>query len=118
MGLVKEFKEFAMKGNVMDMAIGIIIGAAFGKIVASLVDHIIMPVIGILMQGVNFQNLMIKIGDAEIKYGMFIGAFIDFLIIAFVLFLLIKGMNNLKKAREEARLAEQAKQKEEEKRVL
>ena len=102
MGLVKEFKEFAMKGNVMDMAIGIIIGAAFGKIVSSLVEHIIMPVVGILLQGVNFQDLMFKVGAAEIKYGMFIGTFVDFLIIAFVLFLIIKGMNNLKRAKEEA----------------
>jgi large conductance mechanosensitive channel len=97
MGLLKEFREFAMKGNVMDLAIGVIIGAAFGKIVGSLVEHIIMPVIGVLIRGVNFQTLMIKVGDAEIKYGMFISAVIDFIIIAFVLFLIIKAMNNMMK---------------------
>ncbi len=97
MGLGKEFKEFAVKGNVMDLAVGVIIGAAFGKIVASLVDNILMPLVGILLQGVNFQALAFKVGDAEIKYGMFIAAIIDFAIIAFVLFLIIKGMNNMKK---------------------
>jgi len=97
MGLGKEFKEFAMKGNVMDLAVGVIIGAAFGKIIASLVENILMPIIGILLQGVNFQALSVKVGAAEIKYGMFIGAILDFIIIAFVLFLIIKAMNNLKK---------------------
>jgi large conductance mechanosensitive channel len=97
MGLGKEFKEFAVKGNVMDLAVGVIIGAAFGKIIASLVDNILMPIIGVMLQGINFQTLAVKIGEAEIKYGMFIGAVIDFIIIAFVLFLIIKGMNNLKK---------------------
>ena len=102
MGLGKEFKEFAMKGNVMDLAVGVIIGAAFGKIISSLVDNILMPIIGILLQGVNFQTLMVKVGDAEIKYGMFIGAILDFIIIAMVLFLIIKGMNNMKKKEEAA----------------
>jgi large conductance mechanosensitive channel len=97
MGLGKEFKEFAVKGNVMDLAVGVIIGAAFGKIIASLVENILMPIIGVMLQGINFQTLAVKIGEAEIKYGMFIGAVIDFIIIAFVLFLIIKGMNNLKK---------------------
>ena len=100
MGLGKEFKEFAMKGNVMDLAVGVIIGAAFGKIITSLVDNILMPIIGIVLQGVNFQALMVKVGDAEIKYGMFIGAVLDFIIIALVLFLIIKGMNNMKKKEE------------------
>ena len=97
MGFVKEFKEFAVKGNVMDLAVGVIIGAAFGKIIASLVDNILMPIVGILLQGVNFQTLSIKVGEAEIKYGLFIGAIIDFVIIALVLFMIIKGMNNMKK---------------------
>ena len=97
MGLGKEFKEFALKGNVMDLAIGVIIGVAFGKIISSLVDNILMPIIGIILQGVSFQTLMVKVGDAEIKYGMFIGAVLDFIIIAMVLFLIIKGMNNMKK---------------------
>ena len=95
--MMKEFKEFAMKGNVMDLAIGVIIGAAFGKIVASLVDNILMPIIGILLQGVNFATLAFKVGEAEIKYGLFIGAIIDFIIIAFVLFMIIKVVNNMRK---------------------
>jgi large conductance mechanosensitive channel len=97
MGMMKEFKEFAVKGNVMDLAIGVIIGAAFGKIVASLVDNILMPIVGILLQGVNFNSLSVKVGEAEIKYGLFISAIIDFIIIAFVLFLIIKGVNNMRK---------------------
>mgnify|MGYP003352718346 CR=1 FL=1 len=82
--MFKEFTEFAMRGNVMDLAVGVIIGAAFGKIVASLVDNILMPIVGIMLQGVKFEDLMIKVGDAEIKYGLFIGSIIDFIIIAFV----------------------------------
>jgi large conductance mechanosensitive channel len=97
MSFVKEFKEFAVKGNVMDLAVGVIIGAAFGKIIGSLVDNILMPIIGIMLQGVNFQALVVKVGDAEIKYGMFISSILDFIIIAFVLFLIIKVMNNLRK---------------------
>ena len=97
MGIVKEFKTFAVRGNVMDLAVAVIIGAAFGKIVSSLVDNILMPVIGVLMQGLKFQDLMIKVGDAEIKYGMFIGSIIDFLIIAFVIFMIVKGINSMQK---------------------
>jgi len=97
MSIVKEFKEFALKGNVMDLAIGVIIGGAFGKIITSLVDNILMPIIGILLKGVDFKALMVKIGDAEIKYGMFISSVLDFIIIAFVLFLIIKAMNNMRK---------------------
>jgi large conductance mechanosensitive channel len=96
MSFIKEFKEFAMKGNVMDLAIGVIIGGAFGKIISSLVDNILMPIIGIFLQGVNFQALVFKVGNAEIKYGMFIGAIIDFIMIALVLFLMIKAMNNMR----------------------
>jgi len=102
MGFTKEFKEFAMKGNVMDLAVGVIIGAAFGKIIASLVENILMPIIGIMLQGVNFATLSVKIGEAEIKYGLFIGAIIDFIIIALVLFVIIKAMNNMKKKEEVA----------------
>ena len=94
--MMKEFKEFALKGNVMDLAIGVIIGGAFGKIVGSLVDNILMPIVGILLQGVNFATLSIKVGEAEIKYGLFIGAIIDFIIIALVLFMIIKGVNRMK----------------------
>jgi len=97
MGMMKEFKEFALKGNVMDLAIGVIIGGAFGKIVGSLVDNILMPIVGILLQGVNFATLSIKVGEAEIKYGLFIGAIIDFIIIALVLFMIIKGVNRMKR---------------------
>jgi large conductance mechanosensitive channel len=100
--MMKEFKAFAMRGNVMDLAVGVIIGAAFGKIVASLVDNIIMPIVGILMQGVKFDALMIKVGEAEIKYGMFIGSIVDFIIVAFVIFLMVKGMNSMKKKEEAA----------------
>lgn len=102
MSIVKEFKAFALKGNVMDLAVGIIIGAAFGKIVSSLVENILMPVIGMLLQGINFKELAITVGSAKLTYGMFIGATIDFVIIAFVLFLLIKGMNSLHKKEEDA----------------
>jgi large conductance mechanosensitive channel len=102
MELINEFKAFALKGNVLDLAVGVIIGAAFGKIVSALVDNILMPVIGILMQGQNFADLSVKVGDATLKYGLFIQNIIDLIIIAFVLFLIIKGANNMKKKQEEA----------------
>ena len=101
MGFFKEFKDFAMKGNVMDMAVGVIIGGAFGKIVTSLVDDVLMPAIGTLTGGVDFSNLAVTFGDANLKYGSFIQNIIDFLIIAFCIFLLIKGMNKLSKKKEE-----------------
>ena len=101
MGFFKEFKEFAMKGNVMDMAVGVIIGGAFGKIVTSLVDDVLMPAIGTLTGGVDFSNLAVTFGDANQKYGSFIQNIIDFLIIAFCIFLMIKGMNKLSKKKEE-----------------
>ncbi len=102
MGFIKEFKEFAMKGNVMDMAVGVIIGGAFGKIVSSLVDDILMPLIGVVTGGVDFTGLIAKVGDAEVKYGVFIQNIIDFLIIAFCIFLMIKAMNKMKKEEPEA----------------
>ena len=102
MSMMKEFKAFAMRGNVMDLAVGVIIGAAFGKIVSSLVNNILMPMIGILLQGVKFDTLMIKVGDAEIKYGSFISAVIDFVIIAFVIFLIVKAMNRMIRKEEAA----------------
>ena len=101
MGFIKEFKEFAMKGNVMDMAVGVIIGGAFGKIVSSLVDDILMPLIGVVTGGVDFTNLIAKVGDAEVKYGVFIQNIIDFLIVAFCIFLMIKAMNQLNRKKEE-----------------
>lgn len=100
--MLKEFKEFAMKGNVIDLAVGVVIGAAFGKIVSALVDNIIMPVVGILLQGHNVAAASIKVGSAELKYGAFCQAVIDFLIIAFVLFLAIKAINSMKKKEEAA----------------
>ena len=102
----QEFKEFAMKGNVMDLAVGVIIGGAFGKIVASLVGDIIMPLIGLMIGGVNFANLQVQIGDAVIKYGAFLQNVVDFLIIAFVIFLVIKAVNRLRKKEEAVEVVE------------
>ncbi len=85
-----EFKKFALKGNVLDLAVGVIIGGAFGKIVSSLVNDIIMPLIGLLMGGIDFSSLMIKFGDAEVKYGAFLQTVVDFLIISFSIFVFIK----------------------------
>lgn len=108
MGFLKEFKAFAMRGNVMDMAVGVIIGGAFGKIVSSLVDDIFMPIIGILTGGIDFSKVSIMVGDAEVKYGMFVQNVIDFLIIAICIFTMIKAMNSLsnKKPEEPAAPAE------------
>ena len=105
MGFVKEFKEFAMRGNVMDMAVGVIIGGAFGKIVSSLVDDVLMPAIGMLTGNVDFTGLALKIGEGEgaavLKYGTFIQNVVDFLIVAFCIFLMIKAMNKLMPKKEE-----------------
>jgi large conductance mechanosensitive channel len=110
--MLKEFKEFAMRGNVMDMAVGIVIGAAFGKIVTSLVNDIIMPPIGLLMGNVDFSNLFVSLGmtqpytsvaEAEaagapiIKYGIFINTILDFVIVAFAIFLVIRGINRFRR---------------------
>ena len=107
--MINEFKEFAMRGNVVDLAVGVIIGGAFGKIVSSLVGDVIMPPIGVLLGGVNFSDLAITIKEASegaeavvIKYGAFIQTVIDFLIIAFVIFMVIKAMNALKMKQESA----------------
>lgn len=96
--MFKEFKEFIMRGNVLDLAIAVIIGGAFGKIVGSLVNDILMPVIGLIMGGVNFSELAITVGATVIKWGAFAQTIIDFLIIAFVIFLIVKAANKLKKA--------------------
>jgi len=98
--MLKEFKEFVMRGNVLDLAVGVIIGGAFGKIVASLVNDIIMPLIGILMGGVNFGSLKYAVGGAEVTYGNFIQAIVNFLIIAFVLFLVVRAYNNMRRKEE------------------
>lgn len=94
--LLNEFKDFAMKGNVVDLAVWVVIGTAFGKIVSSLVESVIMPVVGILMQGKNFADLALGVGDAQLKYGAFIQAVVDFLIVAAVLFLVVKAINHAK----------------------
>lgn len=104
MSMLKEFQAFAMKGNVVDMAVGVIIGGAFGKIISSLVENILMPPIGVMMGGVDFSNLEIKLKEAigtapavTIKYGLFFNTLINFVIVAAAMFLLIKAMNNLVK---------------------
>ena len=97
MGLIKEFKEFAVGGNVMDLAIGVIIGASFGKIVSSLVDDIIMPIVGIITGGIDFSKLSYKVGEAEIKYGNFIQVSLNFIIIGLVLLMIVKAINKSKK---------------------
>ena len=108
MSLTKEFKEFAMKGNVIDMAVGVVIGGAFGKIVSALVESVIMPVVGILTSGQNFSSLAAQIGTDPkgepvlLKYGMFVQSIIDFVIIAFVIFMAIRAINKLKKPEPEA----------------
>ena len=103
--MLKEFKAFAMRGNVVDMAVGIIIGAAFGKIISSLISDVIMPPIGMLMGSVSFSELALALGEGEgaatINYGVFIDTVINFLIVAFAIFMLIKGMNSMKKKEEE-----------------
>jgi large conductance mechanosensitive channel len=95
--MIKEFKAFIMRGNVMDLAVAVIIGGAFGKIVTSLVSDIIMPLIGLIIGGIDFTGLAFTIGSAKITYGSFINNLIDFIIIALVIFLMIKLFDNLKK---------------------
>ncbi|WP_294747329.1 large conductance mechanosensitive channel protein MscL [uncultured Prevotella sp.] len=116
MGFIKEFKEFAMKGNVMDMAVGVIIGGAFGKIVTSLVNDVLMPVISLATGGIDFTNLFINLSGSEkyetiqaaqeagasvFAYGQFIQNVVDFLIVAFCIFLMLKGINKLNRKKEE-----------------
>jgi large conductance mechanosensitive channel len=103
--MLNEFKSFIAKGNVMDMAVGIIIGAAFTAIVGSLVADIVNPLIGIFMGGVDFAGLSASVGDAEFTYGNFIMAIINFLIIAFVVFMLVRSLNKMKKVEEEVVVA-------------
>ena len=93
-----EFKEFISKGNVVDMAVGVIIGSAFGKIVTSLVEKILMPIIGVLIGGLDFSDLSITVGTAKVGYGSFIQSVVDFLIVAFCLFLIVKAMNKFQNA--------------------
>ena len=98
--MLKEFKEFIARGNVMDLAVGVIIGGAFGKIVTSLVDDILMPVIGMVSGGIDFSKLSAKIGEAEITYGNFIQNVLDFLIVAFCIFIIVKLINKASKKME------------------
>ena len=124
MGFIDEFKQFAMKGNVLDMAVGIIIGVAFGKIITSLVGDVIMPPIGMFLGGVNFSNLFIALngqtyatiaaakeaGAATINYGLFISTVIDFVIVALAIFVMVKQMNKLKKEEKKAPVAPSTKE--------
>ena len=107
MSMMKEFKEFAMKGNVVDLAVGVIIGGAFGKIVSSLVNDVLMPPIGTLLGGLDFSRLAVTIKEAaganptvSIKYGLFVNTVIDFVIVAFCIFMVIRTMNALRKKQE------------------
>ena len=116
MGMMQEFKDFAMKGNVVDMAVGLVIGAAFGKIISSLVADVIMPPIGMIMGGIDFSQLYISLGEGTfatlaeataagapvIRYGQFLQTILDFLIIAFAIFMIVRAMNNAKKKEEAA----------------
>jgi large conductance mechanosensitive channel len=95
--MLKEFKEFVMRGNVLDLAVAVIIGGAFGKIISSLVNDILMPLIGLVLGGVNFSELAFTVGEAVVKWGAFVQAIVDFIIIAFVIFAIIKGANAAKK---------------------
>ena len=118
MSFVKEFKEFAMKGNLVDMAIAFVMGGAFGKVVSGFIDGLVMPIVGKITAGVDFQSLKFilseaqfdaagkqTVAEASIKYGQFITIFIDFLLVAFFMFLLIKAMNKMKKKQEAANVA-------------
>ena len=114
MGMMQEFREFAMRGNVIDLAVGVVIGAAFGKIVSALVDNVIMPPIGLLIGGVDFSDLAITLKDAtvdaagevvpavEIGYGVFLNALIQFIIVAFAIFMVVKAINRLNRKQEAA----------------
>ncbi len=109
MSLIKEFKEFAVKGNMIDLAVGIIIGAAFGKIVSSLVADVLMPPLGLLLGGIDFSNMAVLLKEGAtadqsvfLRYGKFIQAIIDFLIVAAAIFMMVKGINRLKRQQAEA----------------
>ena len=95
--MLKEFREFAMRGNVMDLAIAVIIGGAFGKIITSLVNDVLMPLIGLALGGINFSEQAIVVGAAVVKWGAFVQSIIDFLIVAFVIFMLVRTLNRFKK---------------------
>ncbi|HEY5900445.1 MAG TPA: large-conductance mechanosensitive channel protein MscL [Burkholderiales bacterium] len=102
MSLAKEFREFAMKGNVVELAVAVIIGAAFGKIVSSLVADLVMPIVGLLMGGLDFSSLALEVRDAKIQYGKFIQTCVDFVIIAWAIFVAVKLINRFKRKEEAA----------------
>ena len=111
--MIKEFKTFIARGNVLDLAVGVVVGGAFSKIVTSLVDDIIMPLVGLILGGLDFSSLSIKVGKAKIMYGSFIQNIVDFLIVAFCIFLMVKAVNKLTKKieakKEKEKKAEEAK---------
>jgi large conductance mechanosensitive channel len=102
MSLIREFREFAVKGNVIELAVAVIIGAAFGKIVSSLVADIVMPLVGLVLGGLDFSDLAVQVRDAKIQYGKFIQACVDFAIVAWVIFLAVKLINRFKRREETA----------------
>lgn len=104
--MLKEFREFAVKGNVIDLAVGVIIGGAFGKIVTSLVNDMIMPLVGVIIGGHDFSGLSIKIGSAQVLYGNFVQTVVDFLIISFSIFIFIRYLNKLKRKKVEEEVVE------------
>lgn len=106
--MLKDFKEFALKGNVLDLAIAVVIGAAFGKIVTSLVENIIMPIVGLLLNGVDFTKLSFKYNDAEILYGSFIQTIFDFVIIAFAIFMFVRLLSKFKRKEDIVAITEEA----------
>ncbi len=95
--MLKEFKEFAMRGNVLDLAVAVIIGGAFGKIIASLVNDVLMPLIGLVLGGINFTDLSFTVGAAVVKWGAFVQSILDFVIVAFVIFMIVRAMNRMQK---------------------
>jgi large conductance mechanosensitive channel len=101
MSMLKEFRDFAVKGNVVDLAVGVIIGAAFGKIVASLVADIIMPLVGAMVGGIHYEDLVWEIGGANVAYGKFLQNVVDFVIIAWVIFIMVKLINRVRRKEEE-----------------
>ena len=105
-GFIDEFKAFAMKGNVVDLAVAVVIGAAFGKIVSALVDSIIMPLVGVLLGGKDFSGMSVMVGDATVAYGAFIQSVVDFIIIALAIFVVVKGINKAQGAMEEEKAPE------------
>jgi len=95
--MLKEFKEFAMRGNVLDLAVAVIIGGAFGKIIASLVNDVLMPLIGLVLGGINFSELAFTVGEAVVKWGAFVQSILDFVVVAFVIFMIVRSMNRMQK---------------------